>query len=70
MITAQEGYFAEKQTYIAPGDVAGSLSAYGYARSNNVTATIVSSNSFTYQMTAAHSSGDRTWTVIGPGPIQ
>ncbi len=70
MITAQEAYFAEKQTYIAPGDVAVSLSAYGYARSSNVTATIVSSNSFTYQMTAAHGSGDRTWTVTGPGPIQ
>ncbi len=70
MITAQEAYFAEKQMYIAPGDVAVSLSAYGYTRSSNVTATIVSSNAFTYQMTAAHGSGDRTWTIIGPGQIQ
>jgi len=70
MITAQEAYFAERQIYIAPGDVAVSLSAYGYARSSNVTATIVSSNSFTYQMTASHGSGDRTWTFLSPGPIQ
>ena len=67
MITAQEAYFADKQIYVGAGDVAVSLSAYGYTRSNNVTATIVSSNSFTYQMTNAHSSGDRTWTIIGPG---
>jgi type IV pilus assembly protein PilA len=65
--TAQEAYFADKQTYVAAGDVAGSLSAYGYTRSGNVTASIVSSNSFTYQMTATHGSGDRTWTIVGPG---
>jgi type IV pilus assembly protein PilA len=67
MITAQEAYYADKQTYVAAGDVAGSLSAYGYTRSSNTTATIASSNSFTYQMTATHTSGDRTWTIIGPG---
>jgi prepilin-type N-terminal cleavage/methylation domain-containing protein len=69
MITAQEAYFADKQTYVAAGDVAGSLSAYGYTKSGNVTPTIVSSNSFTYQMTSTHTSGDRTWTIIGPGGI-
>lgn len=71
MITAQEGYFSDKQTYVGAGDVAGSLSAYGYTRSTNVTATIVSSNTFSYQMTASHDSGDKTWAIIGPsGQIQ
>jgi prepilin-type N-terminal cleavage/methylation domain-containing protein len=71
MITAQEGYFSDKQVYVATGDVAGTLSAYGYTRSTNVTATIVSSNTFSYQMTASHNSGDKTWTITGPnGQIQ
>jgi len=67
MITAQEAYYADKQIYVGAGDVAVTLSAYGYTRSSNVTATIVSSNSFTYQMTNSHGSGDRTWTITGPG---
>jgi len=67
MLTAQEAYYADKQIYVGAGDVAVTLSAYGYTRSSNVTATIVSSNSFTYQMTNSHGSGDRTWTITGPG---
>jgi len=68
MITAQEGYYAEYQTYSS--DLAGVLSAYGYTRSSNVTAAVTLANSFSYQMTASHGSGDRTWSIMGPGQIQ
>jgi prepilin-type N-terminal cleavage/methylation domain-containing protein len=67
MITAQEAYFADKQIYVAPGDEAGSLSAYGYTRSTNVTAAIAASGVASYTMTAKHASGDRTWQIVGPG---
>ncbi len=69
MMTAQEAYFTEHLVYIAPGAEATDLVAYGYARSTNVTATIVSSNAFSYQMTTAHKSGDRTWTITGPSGV-
>jgi prepilin-type N-terminal cleavage/methylation domain-containing protein len=67
MITAQEAYYADKQIYVAPGDEAGSLSAYGYTRSTNVTASIVASGTASYTMTAKHGAGDRTWQIVGPG---
>ncbi|MBP1722547.1 MAG: tfp pilus assembly protein, major pilin [Deltaproteobacteria bacterium] len=71
MMTAQEAYFTDHMVYVASGAEATNLSAYGYTRSTNVTATILSSNSFSYQMTTKHLSGDRIWTIIGPsGQIQ
>jgi|PlaIllAssembly_1097288.scaffolds.fasta_scaffold625049_1 prepilin-type N-terminal cleavage/methylation domain-containing protein len=69
MMTAQEAYFTDKMAYIAPGAEATDLSAYGYTRSTNVTATILSANSFSYQMAAKHNSGDRIWTIIGPSGV-
>ncbi len=68
MITAQEAYFADKQIYVGAGDIP-TLTKYGYTQSGNVTPLIASSNAFTYQMTATHKSGDRTWTIVGPGGI-
>jgi prepilin-type N-terminal cleavage/methylation domain-containing protein len=71
MITAQEAYFSDKQIYVAPGDEAGSLSAYGFSRSTNVTATIAASGISSYTMTAKHNLGDRTYQIVGPnGQIQ
>ncbi len=64
MITSQEAYFADKMAYTTN---MASLQAYGYTQGNNVVPTIVGANAFTYRMSASHSSGDRTWTITGPG---
>ncbi len=64
MITSQEAYFADNQSYTTSTV---SLNSYGYTPGSNVTPTIVSANTFTYQMSASHSSGDRTWSIVGPG---
>jgi type IV pilus assembly protein PilA len=40
---------------------------YADTRSSNVTATVALANSFSYQMTSSHGSGDRTWSLNGPG---
>ncbi len=65
MATAQEAFYADNQIYTS--DVAGALSAYGYTKSSNVAPAVALANSFSYQMTASHGSGDRTWSLNGPG---
>lgn len=64
MITSQEAYYADFQHYML-GSAA--LNGYGYTPSTNVNATVSVASSFTYTMTANHGSGDRTWTITGPG---
>jgi prepilin-type N-terminal cleavage/methylation domain-containing protein len=64
MITSQEAYFADNQSYTTN---LASLTAYGFTQGTNVTPSIVSANTFTYQMKASHASGDRTWSIVGPG---
>jgi type IV pilus assembly protein PilA len=66
MITAQEAYFADKQTY---STTTAELTLYGYTPSNNTTGSVVGGNATSYSMTASHASGDRTWRIIGPGGI-
>jgi prepilin-type N-terminal cleavage/methylation domain-containing protein len=66
MITAEEAYFADKQTY---STTTADLTLYGYTPSNNATGSVVGSNATSYSMTASHASGDRTWRIIGPGGI-
>jgi prepilin-type N-terminal cleavage/methylation domain-containing protein len=66
MVTAQEAYFADKQSYSA---TTAELTLYGYTPSNNATGSVVGSNATSYSLTASHSSGDRTWRIIGPGGI-
>jgi type IV pilus assembly protein PilA len=64
--TAQEAYFVDFQNYSpAIANLAGAT--YGLYTSQNVTASVVSSNTTTYQITSSHSSGDKTWTIVGPG---
>jgi len=64
--TAQEAYFVDYQTYTSViANVAGAT--YGLYTSQNVTVAVVSANATTYQMTSSHSSGDKTWTIVGPG---
>jgi prepilin-type N-terminal cleavage/methylation domain-containing protein len=64
--TAQEAYFVDYQTYTAAiANLAGAT--YGLYTSQSVTASVVSANASTYQMTSFHSSGDKTWTIVGSG---
>ena len=64
--TAQEAYYVDEQTYSnALGNITGS--AYGLYTSENVTASVVSSNNMGYTMQAYHTSGNKTWSVAGPG---
>ena len=63
--TAQEAYYVDFQSYAAT--VTGLLGAtYGLFTSNNVTLT-GAGNANGYTMSGYHSSGDKTWTVAGPG---
>ena len=64
--TAQEAYFVDYQTYTSViANITGTT--YGLYTSQNVTASVVSANVTTYQMTSSHSSGDKTYTITGPG---
>ena len=63
--TAQEAYYVDKQTYVAdPTALIGAT--YGFYTSANVS---VGGNAGTqqYTMTSIHSSGNRTYTLTGPG---
>ena len=65
--TAQEAYYVDYSTY-ASGDVAKiSGATYGLYTSNDVTVGIVSGDTEGYVMTSHHSSGDRTYSIAGPG---
>jgi type IV pilus assembly protein PilA len=65
LITAQEAYFSDRQTY-ATATV--DLVTSGYMHSSpGVSVNIGGANATSYSMTASHSSGDRTWSVAGPG---
>ncbi len=57
--TAEEAYFVDHQTYGAHGDL--SLNT-----SENVTLT-ASGNASAYTIVSHHSSGDKTYTLTGPG---
>ena len=63
--TAMEAYFVDHQSY---ADAAGSLtgSTFGLATSQNVTVTATGSTTG-YTITAYHSSGNKTYTLNGPG---
>lgn len=65
-MTTQEAYFVDESTYA--GDTA-KLTAAGYVVSSGVTLTVSSASSTAYVMSAYHGSGDRTWTVAGPGGV-
>jgi len=63
--TAQEAYYVDNQTYVAnPVSLIGST--YGFYTSANVT---VSGGAAAqqYTMTTYHSSGNKTFSLVGPG---
>jgi type IV pilus assembly protein PilA len=64
--TAQEAYFVDQQTYASVlGNITGSR--YGLYTSQNVTITIANASGTLYNMSATHSTGDKTWSISGPG---
>ena len=63
--TAQEAYYVDNSSYVSnPTSLVGST--YGLYTSNSVTIG-GSANTGGYTMTAYHASGNRTYTLIGPG---
>ena len=64
--TAQEAYFVDFQSYATDVDnLTGS--SYGLFLSENVSLTVVGGGASGYTMQSYHSTGDKTWTVAGPG---
>ena len=64
--TAQEAYYVDNSTYTS--DITGKLagSSYGYMQSGNVTVQGVGSAT-AYTISGYHGSGDKTYTLAGPG---
>jgi type IV pilus assembly protein PilA len=62
---AQEAYFVNYHTYT--NSASALTGSYGAYTSENVTFRIITAGDDTYSMTAYHSSGDRTFTAVGPG---
>ena len=64
--TAQEAYFVDEQTYAsAVASITGAT--FGLYLSQNVTLSVVAGSAGGYTMKAYHSSGDKTWSIVGPG---
>jgi type IV pilus assembly protein PilA len=64
--TAQEAYYVDFSTYGSPVSAI-SGATYGLYTSNNVTVGVMAADAFGYTMTSLHSSGDRTYSIAGPG---
>jgi type IV pilus assembly protein PilA len=63
--TAQEAYFTDYDRYSS--DVTALMgTSYGFYTSNNVH-TVTGGNTGGYTITAYHSSGDKTYSLAGPG---
>ena len=65
LATAQEAYFVDESTY---GNTVSNLtgSSYGFYQSGNVDIT-TAGDTDNYTITAYHTSGDKTYTLMGPG---
>ena len=65
-VTTQEAYFIDKETFSAAvADLIGA--PYGLFTSQNVNVSIAASSAAGYTMRAYHNSGDKTWSIHGPG---
>ena len=65
-VTAQEAYFIDKKIYSAQiADLVGT--PYALYTSQNSNVSIVASSAAGYTMKAYHTSGDKTWSIHGPG---
>lgn len=65
---AQEAYYTEGQTYCSTLSVL-RATPYNFFITPGVTVSIDSADSTAYTVTAAHSSGDVTYTLSGPGGL-
>jgi prepilin-type N-terminal cleavage/methylation domain-containing protein len=64
--TAQEAYYVDEETYANDeADLAGA--SYGLYTTENVTIDVMAANTAGYTMTSHHSSGDKTYSINGPG---
>jgi len=63
--TAQEAYYVDFMTYTTVE--ASLVGTYGLFTSRGVVFTINNANTTSYNMTAYHSSGNRTYSIVGPG---
>ncbi len=68
-MTAEEAYFSTEQTYFATTLVAStsgaSSSTYGISASKNVKVVMAKSGTTTYTGSAAHTQGNKTYSVTG-----
>jgi prepilin-type N-terminal cleavage/methylation domain-containing protein len=64
--TAQEAYFVDNQDY-AQNAATITGATYGFYASDNVTLTVTAATTSGYTMTSSHSSGNKTYTLSGPG---
>jgi type IV pilus assembly protein PilA len=66
LATAQEAYYVDHSSYAGSvGALTGSQ--FGYYPSGNVSAQIAAASQDGYTITAIHSSGDKTYSLSGPG---
>ena len=64
--TAQEAYYVDTQKYVAtPTSLLGAT--YGFYTSTGVNVPAGSANTQQYTMTSYHTSGNKTFTLSGPG---
>ena len=61
---AQEAYYMDMNTYAGRTR---DLTSRGYAPLEGVSLDIIARSNSQYTMTAAHTSGTKTWTLTGPG---
>ena len=62
--TAQEAFYSDSLTYTTDTTA---LNTRGFTPSPSVTVNVVSANTTSYEMTAYHIAGTKTWTLTGPG---
>ena len=63
-MTTQEAYFVDNATY---ADTRAKLTGAGFVQSANVTFEDPGASATGYTMTSYHTSGNATWTIVGPG---
>ncbi len=63
--TAQEAYYVDEETYTSA--ITNLVGTYGLYTSEKVSFTTVSGDVTSYTMCAYHSSGDKTYSIHGPG---
>ena len=64
--TAQEAYYVDESTYTTTvTNLEGA--SYGLYTTDNVTIGIMGANTDGYTMTSKHGSGDKTYSIAGPG---